>query len=465
MAAKRKSAKSPRRRSARTESMRSELMTAPPQATTGDVAHTTGRYIVIYKDPQTDVSAARATLESAAGIRRIASSGDYADGAIASEDLAGGEAVHFDKLGISVISGEAASQVEAAAADVDSSILAIEPEYIAYPSAPPYGNPALEYVRGYRDAVNQLYEQLAGRGDALGADADVSATLEDTPEFTWGLQATGARTSRFSGQGIRVAVLDTGMDLDHPDFRGRPIVSQFFAGAPVQDVYGHGTHCIGTACGPQRPSSGVRRYGVAYGAQIYAGKVFNNNTPRPGAPTGSVVAGIEWALTNGCAIASLSLGAPINQKVQQYEVPIQRALNAGLLVICAAGNNASRPANPGFVEPPANADAAMAVAAIDNRLQIALFSARSSTVTGVGGIVNIAAPGVGVFSSVPVARGSHGFMNGTSMATPHVSGIAALIAQATGLRGNALWSRLLQTAKPLTAQSADVGAGLAFAPQ
>jgi subtilisin len=440
-------------------------MTAPPQATTGDVGDTTGRYIVIYKDPQTDASAARATLASAAGIRRIAASGDYAESAVASEALAGGESVHFDKLGISLISGDAAAAVEAAAADVDSAILAIEPEYIAYPSAAPYGSPALEYVRGYRDAVNQLYEQLVSRGEALGADADVSAAFEDTPEFTWGLQATGANTSRFSGQGIRVAVLDTGMDLEHPDFRGRAIVSQFFAGAPVQDIYGHGTHCIGTACGPQRPSSGVRRYGLAYGAQIYVGKVFNNNTPRPGAPTGSVIAGIEWALANGCVIASLSLGAPINQKVQQYEVPIQRALNAGLLVICAAGNNASRPANVGFVEPPANADAAMAVAAVDNRLQIASFSARSSTVTGAGGIVNIAAPGIGVFSSVPVARGSHGLMNGTSMATPHVSGIAALIAQASGLRGNALWNRLLQTAKPLTAQSADVGAGLVYAPQ
>ncbi len=74
--------------------------------------------------------------------------------------------------------------------------------------------------------------------------------------------------------------------------------------------------------------------------------------------------------------------------------------------------------NFGFVEPPANADAALAVAALDSQLGIASFSARSSQVTGVGGKVNIAAPGVLVFSSVPVARGRHALFNGTSMATP-----------------------------------------------
>jgi subtilisin family serine protease len=209
----------------------------------------------------------------------------------------------------------------------------------------------------------------------------------------------------------------------------------------------------------------VRRYGIAFGAQIFAGKVFNNDQPRPGAPTASVIAGIEWALTNGCRVASLSLGAPVNQKILQYEVPVRRALQGGALVIAAAGNNAERPAEPGFVEPPANADAAMAVAAIDKRLRIAEFSARSSQLTGVGGLVNIAAPGVDVFSSVPVARGKHGLKNGTSMATPHVAGIAALWAQVTGESGNALWNRLLQSVRPLNLPSVDVGAGLVQAPQ
>src|SRR6476659_11297972 len=106
----------------------------------------------------------------------------------------------------------------------------------------------------------------------------------------------------------------------------------------------------------------------------------------------------------------------------------------------------------------------MAIAAVDSQLRIADFSARSSQVTGVGGIVNIAAPGVAVFSSVPVALGGHALFNGTSMATPHVAGIAALWAQATGESGTALWSRLLQTARPLTLPSVDVGSGMVQAP-
>jgi subtilisin family serine protease len=261
-----------------------------------------------------------------------------------------------------------------------------------------------------------------------------------------------------------VAVLDTGIDLQHPDFVGRAIVSETFSGFPVQDIHGHGTHCVGTACGPQRPASGVRRYGIVFGAQIFVGKVFNNNA-RPQAATGDVIAGIEWAATNGCRVASLSLGVPINQKIEQYEQPIRRARDAGTLVICAAGNNASRPANPGFVEPPANADAAMSIASVDSQLQIATSSGRSSQFTGVGGKVNIAGPGVAVFSSVPVARGGHAFFNGTSMATPHVAGIAALWAEVTGESGVALWNRLEQSALPLNIGSVDVGVGLVQAPQ
>jgi len=290
--------------------------------------------------------------------------------------------------------------------------------------------------------------------------------LRDTSQFTWGLQATKVNTSPRNGQGIKVAVLDTGFDLQHPDFRGRAISSQsFVSGVTVQDIHGHGTHCVGTALGPQLPSTGVRRYGVAFGAQIFVGKVFNNRQPRPSAATADVIAGIEWAMANGCRVVSMSLGVAINQKIQQYETPVRRALEAGTLIVAAAGNNAERPQNPGFVEPPANADAAMAVAAIDSRLRIADFSARSSTQTGVGGLVNIAAPGVAVFSSLPVARGGHGLLDGTSMATPHVAGIAALWAQATGESGIALWNRLLQTVRPLSLPSADGGSGLAQAPQ
>ena len=84
---------------------------------------------------------------------------------------------------------------------------------------------------------------------------------------TWGLVACRVPPSTRSGAGIKVAVLDTGMDLGHPDFAGRRFVTQTFVGQPVQDLHSHGTHCIGTACGPKAPAGNTPRYGIAYRAR------------------------------------------------------------------------------------------------------------------------------------------------------------------------------------------------------
>ncbi len=439
-----------------------EIAPFPPAGTNApEAGETTGRFVIIFKD---DVDAARvkSTLNQSAGLKNIASSADYEEGAFSADDLADGETAFFPNLGIAIVHGdvEQVQSLMTSTADANSSILAIEPEYLAHTMAN-LGESQLDYLRGYRDAVNHLYEELVGKG-ADDLDVEAAAAFQDNAQYTWGLQATRAHTSRYSGQGIRVAILDTGFDLLHPDFQGRPIVSQsFIQGQTVQDGNGHGTHCVGTACGPQRPV-GTRRYGVAYGAQIYVGKVLSN---QGSGATGGIVAGIEWAIGRGCRIVSMSLGANVDQKIQQYEVPIRRALNAGTLVVAAAGNNARRsPGQFGFVTPPANADAAMAVAALDAQLRVANFSARSSIVTGDGGRVNIAAPGVDVYSSWPMATRYH-TISGTSMATPHVAGIAALWAQATGAVGASLWTRVTQSARGLSAQSADVGVGLVQAPQ
>ncbi|HEX8202014.1 MAG TPA: hypothetical protein VF590_16180, partial [Isosphaeraceae bacterium] len=202
-----------------------EHPTLPPAESIGDQAgiESTGRFIIIFKDDAAaDAGVIRETLNQAAGLRDVTSSADYEGGAVAAADLAEGGVIHFDRLGIVVVSGEESAQALAASAsDVDSPILAIEPEYIAYPSNAnvPDGGLFLEYLRGYRDAVNQLYDQLAGRGAAPGEGAEPAAVFGDSNQLTWGLQATRVSTSRRSGQGIKVAVLDTGLDLQHPDFR------------------------------------------------------------------------------------------------------------------------------------------------------------------------------------------------------------------------------------------------------
>ena len=185
-------------------------------------------------------------------------------------------------------------------------------------------------------------------------------------------------------------MLDTGFDVDHPDFVGRSVTTQsFIVGETVQDAHGHGTHCIGTSCGPVQPD-GTRRYGVATEAEIFAGKVLSDSGS--GSDSG-ILAGINWALANDCKIVSMSLGADLDQVSNLYETVGKRALDRGTLIVAAAGNNARRPGNPGFVGVPANSKSIMAIAALDPSNEPARFSARSSTRTGDGGRVDLAAPG------------------------------------------------------------------------
>jgi subtilisin family serine protease len=96
-----------------------------------------------------------------------------------------------------------------------------------------------------------------------------------------------------NGARIRVAVLDTGFNLTHPDFAARPIVGRSFVGQGVQDLHSHGTHCMGTACGPFAPPGSIPRYGVAYRALIHVGKVLSNSGSGTQA---QVLAGMNWAI-------------------------------------------------------------------------------------------------------------------------------------------------------------------------
>lgn len=278
----------------------------------------------------------------------------------------------------------------------------------------------LAYAKGYRDGVDGLYQNLRG-GTWPPGEAETAAAYNDTPQATWGLQATRAINSQRDGRGMRVAVLDTRMDLKHPDFAGRRIVSRsFIAGQTVQDGHGHGTHCIGTACGSK--SNTGRRYGVAPACDIYAGKVLSN--AGSGGDAG-ILAGIEWAIANKCQVISMSIRRVVCATTVAYEQVGQRALANGRLVVVAAGQYSC-------VNRPANSVSMMAVAALDSNLTIANFCCRSSNIAG--GAVDIAGPGVNVYSSWPMAT-RYRSISGTSMATPHVAGVTALFAQATGLRG------------------------------
>lgn len=434
----------------------------------------TGRYLVLLRED--DLSSGLQALKSRAGLSEVCNSADFSDGEVEMAQASDAEIFVLDKLKVAVVNADP-TQVQglnAAVAD-DSAILAVEPERFMYAlqrvELQTGGTPPLQYLRGYRDAVNHLYDALAVESPEL-AEAGIAASFADTAQFTWGLQATKASQSRFTGRGVRIAVLDTGMELSHPDFAGRAITSlSFIAGEQVQDGNGHGTHCIGTALGAKSPMTGVRRYGCASMGEIFAGKVLSNGGS--GADNG-ILAGINWAITNQCRVISMSLGAAVRPGETFspiYEAVAQRALQSkpGTLIIAAAGNssrlpNGQRREPPNPVGRPANCPSILAVGALDSTLKVAPFS--DGGINPNGGGVDIAGPGVSVFSSFPINRGSHGTISGTSMATPHVAGIAAMWLEAAGMNTNAhaLWQMLTGNALRLPISSRDVGAGLVQAP-
>jgi subtilisin family serine protease len=421
---------------------------------------TTGRYLVTFR--QGAEKEAIRLMDRAAGIRGVANASDFDAGAVRPEAVGDADGVYFDQLGVAVVTTppDAVTSLQAAAAEEDNaSILAVEPELIMEALA---DGPSLDYLRGYRDAVDHLYEQLAGGATAeavgSGGSSPAGSSPADTGAATWGLAATRVTSSRFSGQGVRVAVLDTGIDFQHPDFAGRAVTAQsFIPGDDAQDRHGHGTHCIGTACGPQQPGEG-RRYGIAWQAEVFAGKVLADNGK---GPDGGILAGINWAIANGCRVISMSLGVQGPPSVI-YEQVAQRALAAGSLIVAAAGNDSWR--NFGLIFPvsrAANCPSIVAVAAVDPRFQVANFSNRGMDLAG--GQVDIAGPGVDIWSAAPMPV-RHRTLSGTSMATPYVAGIAALWAEARQAAGAALFQVLASSARRLPAFSVDVGAGLVQAP-
>ncbi|MFE3928015.1 S8 family serine peptidase [Streptomyces sp. YIM B13508] len=341
-------------------------------------------------------------------------------------------------------------------AEEEGSILAAEPERKVYASPVIASQEApTEFFPAYRsdDAVVALQSRVE-TASSLGP-------AWDEANVTWGIQAIRAHLSGVTGAEVKIAVLDTGVDTDHPDLIGCiEETASFVLGESAEDVHGHGTHCIGTAAGPAHPQHGPR-YGVATEARVLAGKVLN--TVGEGAD-GQILAGIAWAIDRGARVISLSLGAPVRPGTpfpQTYELVAQRALEHGTVIVAAAGNSSQRPGVVSPVERPANCPSILAVASVDRALEIA--SSSCGGINGQGGEVNVAAPGKVVHSAA--VGGGYVSMSGTSMATPHVAGVLALYAQDnTDSSATELTASLLSGAFPLEQPARDVGAGLVQAP-
>ena len=419
----------------------------------GDESFETGRYLITFKEGASDEGVKSLGVQGRG--MRVADARDFDDQAATLESVGDADAVVFSEIGVALIGGNAAqersmsAQLEIAG---DSPIESIDPEYFVFALSAyenylqgfaqgPESEPG-EYLRGFLRAAETIARDLGGtRQSQEGGDDEVLVL-----GATWGLNACKVPPSTRSGSGIKLAVLDTGMDLGHPDFAGRPVVSQTFVGQPVQDLHGHGTHCIGTSCGTKAPAGSTPRYGIGHKAAIFAGKVLSNSGSGSGA---GVLAGMNWAIANRCPVISMSLGS--QSSIQpSYTAAGRAALNNGCLIIAAAGNSGSNTGSP------ANSPTIMSVASLDLNLAPSSFSNF--------GKIEIAAPGRDVFSSWPRPT-RYKTISGTSMATPHVAGCAALWAETSAsLRGIYLWRKLQATARRLPFPATRVGAGLVQAP-
>ncbi|MFI0423615.1 S8 family peptidase [Spongiactinospora sp. 9N601] len=270
--------------------------------------------------------------------------------------------------------------------------------------------------------------------------------------------APEAWKSGYTGKGVTVAVLDTGYDPSHPDLQGVVAHAKSFSTdePEVNDRVGHGTHVASTIAGTGAASGGKYR-GVAPDAKLAVGKVLSEF----GGFESEIAAGMEWAANEVKAkVVNMSLGGTDSRTPD----PLEEAVNVlseqtGTLFVIAAGNDGP---GEGSVGSPGSADAALTVGAVDKQDQLAEFSSRGPRI-GDGAIKpEITAPGVDITAAVPsTPEGSYGAISGTSMATPHVAGAAAILAQRRpDWRGDRLKSALISSATPKTDASAfEQGAG------
>lgn len=297
----------------------------------------------------------------------------------------------------------------------------------------------IEVVKVPKDRVEEFVAKFKGKAEVEYAEPNyVATTLELTNDSgivenkQWGMYKVRAadsgpsawNTSK-SNSSVKVAILDTGIDQDHEDLAGKIVANQNCTdSSTADDLYGHGTHVAGIAAAATNNNKGVA--GLGYNASLMNVKVLGDN----GSGYYSWIANcLVWAANpnqGGAKVVNMSLGGPFSSKT--LEAAVNYAWSEGVVIVAAAGNSGSSSRTY-----PAYYSNVIAVAATD-------VNDKKASWSSFGKWVDVAAPGVDIYSTFPnhtntIGKNNYGYGSGTSMATPHVAGLSALV-WATSYAGN-----------------------------
>jgi thermitase len=275
-------------------------------------------------------------------------------------------------------------------------------------------------------AFKNMGQAIQGKAGKAGSDINIESAWDVT-----------------QGNGVKVAILDTGINLNQPDLSGKVVLQKSFVpnATSVEDGNGHGTHVAGILAADTNNGTGIA--GTCPGCQLLVGKVLDDSGS---GATSQATAGITWAADNGAKVISMSLGTTDSSTASLYNQAVNYALSKGAVVVAAAGNDGNNQLNY-----PAAATGVISVAATTN------IDAKASY-SNFGSWVQIAAPGDNIVSTGPTHAfqlepngynfsSPYYYLSGTSMATPFVAGVAALVASTQfGTTPQALTSRLYATA-------------------
>ncbi|MFG2053289.1 S8 family serine peptidase [Micromonospora sp. NPDC048930] len=288
---------------------------------------------------------------------------------------------------------------------------------------------AVSFWNTITSAASGTERRLRAGLDKIWLDGLRHPTLDVSVPLTGAPQAWQAG---WTGTGVKVGVIDTGVDQTHPDLAGRVAAAENFTADPnTLDRVGHGTHVASTIAGSAAASQG-RYQGMAPGATLYSAKVCTE----VGCPESAILAGMTWAAQQGVKVANMSLGGPDSPETDPIEAALADLTHRyGVLFVVAAGNNGM--AGESTVNSPGDVAEALTVGAVTKTGELAEFSSRGPRASDAGIKPDVTAPGVGILAARSStsdlwpngANPQYTSLSGTSMATPHVAGAAAILTQ------------------------------------